>query len=410
MPDQVFQSMATREGSVEKVPVNSNDITNKNYVDNLIVTLTVGTLLVTSIVIGGLIKLSEVEGVLFVNASSMINGSLNVTQNITADTYFGDGSQLTGIPSDVNDTDVGINNLIVSGNTTTKDFTMGDISALTYIQLDTHVVLADLIEYPKLVPHANVIFTDTKEMYVQGKMNYLTVSATNDATGSLFLDVTDANNFWSVLYDVSDTRFRILGAGSATNISLEKNTIIIGTLKVDSNIFTSGITATGNITAENVFLPQYIYAHTNETIPVLGASTWTNVTISQEDSDVKQGITHDAVTLNHTFTINATGVYDLDYNFDVEDTSVGSSDIDVAARVIYANGTELLGSVFETDITKRGVETELSHNFLAEMFGGETIIFQFIADNENVQISTHGTFGDHPESATVRIIKIANLP
>ncbi len=82
MPEQVFQSIATKEGSVEKIPVNSNDITNKNYVDNLIVTLTVGTLLVTAIVIGGLIKLNEVDGILFINASTKINGSLNVSDNL----------------------------------------------------------------------------------------------------------------------------------------------------------------------------------------------------------------------------------------------------------------------------------------------------------------------------------------
>ncbi len=36
-------------------------------------------------------------------------------------------------------------------------------------------------------------------------------------------------------------------------------------------------------------------------------------------------------------------------------------------------------------------------------------VVQFVADNSDVQISTHGTFGDHPESATITIKKIANL-
>lgn len=101
MPEQVFQSIATREGSVEKVPVNSNDITNKNYVDNLITTLTVGTLLVTAIIVGSLIKLSEDDGVLVFNESVLINGSLQVIENVTINgTLFG-GSPLK-IGSDVN--------------------------------------------------------------------------------------------------------------------------------------------------------------------------------------------------------------------------------------------------------------------------------------------------------------------
>ena len=83
MPEEVFQSIATREGSVEKVPVNPNDITNKNYVDNLIIILTVGTLLATAIVIGNVVAISEVDGVLFTNASAEINGSLEVKKNLT---------------------------------------------------------------------------------------------------------------------------------------------------------------------------------------------------------------------------------------------------------------------------------------------------------------------------------------
>ncbi|KKK86657.1 hypothetical protein LCGC14_2761050 [marine sediment metagenome] len=73
--------------------------------------------LVTSITIGGAINLSAIDGVLFINASSEINGSLTVLDNaiiggnltvsggnvditngnVTADYYFGDGSQLHGI-------------------------------------------------------------------------------------------------------------------------------------------------------------------------------------------------------------------------------------------------------------------------------------------------------------------------
>ncbi len=104
MPDEVFQSIATREGTVEKVPVNSNDIVNKNYADNLTFTNIIPTLdntydlgslalrwkqviaviaIVASIAIGGIIGLQEIDGVLWINASTTINGSLNVTGNLS---------------------------------------------------------------------------------------------------------------------------------------------------------------------------------------------------------------------------------------------------------------------------------------------------------------------------------------
>ena len=143
----------------------------------------------------------------------------------------------------------------------------------------------------------------------------------------------------------------------------------------------------------------------------MGAGAWTNITFTQEEVAIKQGITHTHNdNTNTTFNVNTDGIYYISYNYDVIDTSVSSSDIDVAGRVIWVNGTEIDGSVFETDITKKLIETELSHEMLARLKEGDKILFQFIAQNANVVISTHGTFGNHPESVSVIIEKRYNLP
>ena len=52
---------------------------------------------------------------------------------------------------------------------------------------------------------------------------------------------------------------------------------------------------------------------------------------------------------------------------------------------------------------------EVSHNFLAILNAEDELIFQFIATDEDVHISTHGTFGEEPESAGIVIQKIANI-
>lgn len=166
----------------------------------------------------------------------------------------------------------------------------------------------------------------------------------------------------------------------------------------------------GNITSENVFIPQYVFSHNNATISLVTQSVWANITFDQEEADLKFGISHtynDAT--NTTFTIGDDGIYDIEFDFDAIDTSASSTDIDVAGRAIYENGTEIVGSVFETDITKKDIETEVTHEFLAELRTGDKIVFQFVADDADVQVSTHGTFGDHPESASIVIEKIANL-
>lgn len=173
----------------------------------------------------------------------------------------------------------------------------------------------------------------------------------------------------------------------------------------------TGCQVTGNITSKNVFIPQYAFSHTDETIPVIAAMNWTNITFGQEVTDILQGIAHTHSGLdNDTFTFSMDGIYDIDYDIDAEDTSPSASDIDVAVRLVYVNETEVVGSVFETDITKQGTEIELSHNFLMMARAGEQVKLQFIATDADVEISTHGTFGEHPESATIIIMKIANLP
>lgn len=159
-----------------------------------------------------------------------------------------------------------------------------------------------------------------------------------------------------------------------------------------------------------IFFPQYIFAHDNATMVLASANVWANLTFDQEVAEIKKGIGHTFNdNTNHTFTINKAGIYDITYDFDAIDTSASSTDIDVAGRVIYSDGTEIDGSVFETDITKKDIETEISHTFLARFGVGDKIVFQFTASDVDVQISTHGTFGVHPESATIQIKKIANL-
>ncbi|HEC66679.1 MAG TPA: hypothetical protein ENI23_15490 [bacterium] len=154
----------------------------------------------------------------------------------------------------------------------------------------------------------------------------------------------------------------------------------------------------------------YIFSHTNETIELPGAEVWKNISFAQEKTALKRNIdhTHDDRT-NDTFTIRKDGIYDLGFNFDVIDTSASSTDVDVAGRAIYGNSSEIPGSVFETDITKKQIEVELSHEFLAELRAGDEVVFQFIATDGDVELSTHGTFGDHPDSGSIVIKKIANI-
>ncbi len=241
------------------------------------------------------------------------------------------------------------------------------------------------------------------------------------AGGNNMMFMTSTYTFWNRNQRVPDNIWIEFGTGQDArdyyNISdriIDPDIVGSGSVWIgatgDDDIYFNNARGYGNITSENVFIPQYAFAHTNRTQPVLGANTWTNMTFNQEATKVIFGITHtfDDNT-NHTFTINEDGVYNLEFDFDMIDFSASATIIDMAGRIIYENGTEIDGSAFETDITRVQVETELSHSSLARLRSGDVIIFQFVADDADVSVATHGTFGTHPDSATIIIEKVANI-
>ena len=250
-------------------------------------------------------------------------------------------------------------------------------------------------------------FTGNMSISVDGDAEIVLDSATNEDS-CLILQETDNLGF-NFCYDGSGTNRWVVRNNNGTIwFEIERDT---GETRIYNNTIINGnLTVDDYITSSNVFIPQYLFSHNNATIPVFGASTWTNVTFDQEDSDIKQGISHTYNdNTNHTFTIMDSGIYDISYDVDVEDTSASASNIDVAIRLVNSSGDEVIGSVFEADITKQGTEVELSHRFLINSLANQVYYLQFVAQDADVQISTHGTFGDHPESASIVINKVANL-
>lgn len=172
------------------------------------------------------------------------------------------------------------------------------------------------------------------------------------------------------------------------------NVIIGGNLQVD-----------GIITAENVFIPAYVFAHTNTTIAVASAGTWYNVPFDEEPSGPKSRITHTHNdNTNDTFTIQDDGTYNIHYAMSFSDASPSPTS-HIVMRVVK-NGVEIKGSLLEEDSTKQYSDFTISNGPIVELVTGDEIKFQFASDDTDVSLTSHRTYGEHHDLGVVKIIRI----
>ena len=176
-----------------------------------------------------------------------------------------------------------------------------------------------------------------------------------------------------------------------------KNLYMIGTL------YGNDINATGNITAQNVFIHAYVTAHTNATIAVGAAGTWYNITFNQEAAPLQSRITHahDDDT-NDTFTIQDTGIYLITYSTTYQDSAAVPAPSHSVTRVTR-NGVELNGFTIEQDLTKQNSDVNVHHSDLVSLTAGDGISLQFTGDETTISLTSHLTYGIHQNNGHITI-------
>lgn len=164
---------------------------------------------------------------------------------------------------------------------------------------------------------------------------------------------------------------------------------------------------TGNVTAENVYLPAYLRVASNSTIPVIGISNWTNITFSKQAPSLKENIEHTwNDSTNTTITINDAGVYQISYSISIQDTSALPT-AHVAFRLMDG-GNPIQGSYSEIDTSKQNEEIFIHSSFITSFEAGGTAHLQFTASDVDVSVIPHGTYQTSPSSAQISINKISN--
>ncbi len=172
-----------------------------------------------------------------------------------------------------------------------------------------------------------------------------------------------------------------------------------------STIYAENGTFVGNVTAENIFLPAFTFAHTEVTMPIKNVGTWVNISFNSTVT-VKPRITHNVDAINHTFIIVDPGWYDIHYTMVFADSQ--ATPLNHIVMRVTLNGKEIDGSLLEEDSTKQYSEFSISNGPIIQAQTGDTIGFQFTADSTTISLSAHKTYGDHRDSAVIKIKKIAN--
>lgn len=180
--------------------------------------------------------------------------------------------------------------------------------------------------------------------------------------------------------------------------------------RTNNNLFPTNIgddvNVTGNITAANVFLPSHLFVHTDRTISMRVSGQWENVTFDDNDIDLKARINHTSqASGNDTVTFVDEGIYELTYALDFIDSAPNPVS-DTAVRFLR-NDVEINGSVFESDANRQNAEYEISNVIHAKFNSTDTLKIQFTSDETTVSMSSHNTFGVHPDTATMTIERFA---
>jgi len=225
--------------------------------------------------------------------------------------------------------------------------------------------------------------------------------------GNVGIGTTTPQNTLNVIGDGNFTGNLTLGEKITFAFGEFIDNIVDGWIRITGNLnVTNNLTVGGNVTAENVFLPSFLFAHTNTTQIVVSAGTWYNVTFDEEVSSPKFRITHthDDDT-NDTFIIQDEGYYDIHYTMSFSDATATPS-AHIVMRVVK-NNIEIAGSLLEEDSSKQYADFTISNGPIVYLETDDEIKFQFTSDDTDVSLTSHRTYGEHHDVGTIKIKRVA---
>jgi len=157
------------------------------------------------------------------------------------------------------------------------------------------------------------------------------------------------------------------------------------------------------------FSDAYVFAYTNDTIPVAVAGIWYNITFDEEEHILKDGVTHTYNdSTNASFYIEKAGIYEMFGSVSFRDTSANAENEHMVYRMVK-NGLEIHGSFWEGDFTKQDTDTKRNFKVFIECSVGDSLGLQFSGDSVDISLIPRDSTGytdTHGHSSSLIIKRI----
>ena len=296
-----------------------------------------------------------------------INGNANVTGNISANYFLGNGSQLTGVSNYANANAVAHGEAGWGGN---------------------------------IVPNANATYSlgnstnYWSNVWVAGNTLYLGGTPLGMGAGNVL--TVNGNSVLINGTDASVTTTGNIGGGnlvitSQANVGTLNATgnIAGGNIAVTGNVNGTGLTLTGNITSQVTY--GAFYSNVTQTNSNVGNA----IPITYNNIDIQNGV---VIVANTEITIRKTGIYNIQFSVQLEKTSSGASEIYIW---LDKNGTNVPDSGGQVELVGNGAKSIATWNYVVSATANDYYRLLWLSASADVQHTAIVASGQIPAIPSV---------
>ena len=154
----------------------------------------------------------------------------------------------------------------------------------------------------------------------------------------------------------------------------------------------------------NLYVPAYVYHHTNYSKAVGSAGTWYNIQFPDSHHSIKN--INFTITNNDTFRILYDGEYRMAYRISTDDSQPTPTS-ESYGRIII-NGDEVHGTLQSKGMSRQNAISSVSAHVIEYLYVDDEVQLQFTADATTVTLRSHTSYGDVPSSAIFSISRLAD--